>query len=205
MASHRFPRKPRAATAPRIASEPARTRSPAAPIPGTSRRGTRSGRTDNADEHAAVHPAHKRLLEEAAKPRIHGCAVCPLVQFRPYPQDAADLTRDGGRDREPALVDGGRGCADRRPVGKGQRRNADRRLSKDLFKQDRLILAPELDIESDAGDPRPGNFELNGLDLMLVEPRPHFVHGLTESRFRLFDAYRKGWLLRHVTRFPRCP
>jgi hypothetical protein len=40
----------------------------------------------------------------------------------PRPQDAAYLARDGGRDRKPALVDGGC-CADRCAIGEDQPRN----------------------------------------------------------------------------------
>src|ERR1700680_910391 len=79
------------------------------------------------------------------------------------------------------------------------RPGSDPRLGKHPLRQDRLLLVLELDIESDARKPRHGNFELNGLDLVLVEPRPHFVHGLSKCSFRLFDAYRKGSSWRHLT------
>ena len=69
---------------------------------------------------------------------------------------------------------------------------AARGLGKYLLKQDRFLLAPELEVESDAGESRHGNFKFDGLDLMLVEPDPHFVHGLGERVFGLFDADRKG-------------
>jgi hypothetical protein len=72
-------------------------------------------------------------------------------------------------------------------------------LGKYLLKQNRFLLAPELEVESDAGKPRHGNFKFDGLDLMLVEPDPHFVHGLGERVFGLFDADRKGGIKRHLT------
>src|SRR5205823_14648885 len=55
-----------------------------------------AGEPYHAHVDAAVHAADKRLLKEVAKPRVHGCAVCALVQLRPHPQDATDLARDGG-------------------------------------------------------------------------------------------------------------
>jgi hypothetical protein len=52
--------------------------------------------------------------DTTGKPHAHGRALYRLVQLRPHPQDAADVAGDGGRDFRSALVDGRRGCADRR-------------------------------------------------------------------------------------------
>ena len=72
-----------------------------------------AGKFDDADGDATFHEAHKRILEEVRKSCAHGRALCALVQLRSHPQDAADLAGDGCRDRKSAMVDGGRGCADR--------------------------------------------------------------------------------------------
>ncbi|HLY44056.1 MAG TPA: hypothetical protein VKQ73_00650, partial [Stellaceae bacterium] len=60
--------------------------------------------------------------------------------------------------------------------------------SKPPLEQDRLILIAECDIEGNAGQARHGNFELNGYDLIFIEPCPHFGHCLGERDFGLFYA-----------------
>jgi hypothetical protein len=65
--------------------------------------------------------------------------------------------------------DGRLGCAGRCPVGEDQRRGG-RGLGKHPLKQNRLIFAPKLDVESDTGHSCHGDFEFNMLDPMLVEP-----------------------------------
>jgi RNA-directed DNA polymerase len=70
-----------------------------------------------ADEHAPVHPADECVLKEARKPHSHCCAVHALVQFRPYPQDAAHEPGDGCGGLRSVMVDGGHRRANRRTGG----------------------------------------------------------------------------------------
>ena len=54
--------------------------------------------------------AFSKKLENHAQ---HGCALCALVQLRPHSQDTANEPCDGSWDRDAAVVNGGRSCADR--------------------------------------------------------------------------------------------
>jgi len=61
----------------------------------------------DADGDAALYQTDKRLQQKTGKSRAHGRALCPLVQLRSHPQDAADNACNGSRDRQPAMFDGG--------------------------------------------------------------------------------------------------
>ena len=63
------------------------------------------------DGDATLHEADKRILEKARKPCAHGRALCALVQFHPGSQNVENEPSDGGRDRNSAMVDEGRGSA----------------------------------------------------------------------------------------------
>lgn len=76
-----------------------------------------AGEPHNADGDAAVYETDERVQQKAGKPRAHGRALRALVELRPHPQDAADEPGDGGGDPNAAVVDGGRGSADRRARG----------------------------------------------------------------------------------------
>jgi len=106
-ASRQPHRRPHAATARESALERARTRSRASRSEARQHVLCRKSEFDDADGDAPLHPPYQRIQREARKPRTHGRALCALVQLRPGPQDTADLACDGGRHRNPALVDGG--------------------------------------------------------------------------------------------------
>ena len=57
----------------------------------------RAAEPHDADEHASVHAAHQRLLEEAPAPRLPPCAVLRVLQLLPHSQDAASVACDGFR------------------------------------------------------------------------------------------------------------
>ena len=72
---------------------------------------------DAADEHAALHQADERLLEEAGPPRADGLGLPRLLQLVSAPQDAGQDppdTGDGGRADRPGMEAGGPGANRRR-------------------------------------------------------------------------------------------
>lgn len=75
----------------------------------------RTPKPDDANAHAAVHPADEWLFQEAGKPLACYRPTLHALQRRPPPHDAADVPRDEGR-RLGSLVDDGRIGRNDRPA-----------------------------------------------------------------------------------------